>query len=79
VTQNPGGTSYGIFPAWMDAAGKSGTAEDLAFGADHVFFAAYARSSAPSVVVLVALEEGKLGSVEAAPKARQVLETALGP
>jgi penicillin-binding protein 2 len=78
VTQNPGGTSYGIFPSYLDAAGKSGTAEDLAFGSDHVFFAAYARSSAPSVLVLVALEEGKLGSVEAAPKARQVLEAVLG-
>ena len=64
--------------ASLDAAGKSGTAEDLAFGADHVFFMAYARSSAPSVVVLVALEEGKLGSIEAAPKARDVLGAVLG-
>lgn len=78
VTQNPGGTSYGIFPASLDAAGKSGTAEDLAFGSDHVFFAAYARSSAPSVVVLVALEEGRLGSVEAGPKASKVLQAVLG-
>jgi len=78
VIQNPGGTSYGIFPSSLDAAGKSGTAEDLAFGSDHVFFAAYARSSAPSVVVLVALEQGKLGSVEAGPKARQVLQAVLG-
>jgi penicillin-binding protein 2 len=78
VIQNPGGSSYGIFPSSLDAAGKSGTAEDLAFGADHVFFAAYARSSAPSVVVLVALEEGKLGSIEAAPKARDVLQVVLG-
>jgi penicillin-binding protein 2 len=78
VTQNPGGTSYGLFPSYLDAAGKSGTAEDLAFGSDHVFFAAYGRSSAPSVLALVALEEGRLGSIEAAPKARQVLEVVLG-
>jgi penicillin-binding protein 2 len=78
VIQNPGGTSYGLFPSTLDAAGKSGTAEDLAFGSDHVFFMAYGRRSAPSVVALVALEEGQLGSIEAAPKARQVLEAVLG-
>jgi penicillin-binding protein 2 len=75
VTQNPGGTSYQVFASSaLDVAGKSGTAEDLAFGADHVFFVAYANRAAPSAVVLVALEEGKLGSVEAGPKARKVLE-----
>lgn len=75
VTQNPGGTSYQVFASSrLDVAGKSGTAEDLAFGADHVFFVAYANRAAPSAVVLVALEEGRLGSVEAGPKARKVLE-----
>ena len=79
VTQNPGGTSYQVFASSsLDVAGKSGTAEDLAFGADHVFFVAYANRSAPSALVLVALEEGKLGSVEAGPKARTVLEAVLG-
>ncbi|MDO8613111.1 MAG: penicillin-binding transpeptidase domain-containing protein [Dehalococcoidia bacterium] len=79
VTQSPGGTSYQVFASSpLDVAGKSGTAEDLAFGADHVFFVAYANSSAPSVLTLVALEEGKLGSVEAGPKARKVLEAILG-
>jgi penicillin-binding protein 2 len=78
VTQNPGGTSYQVFASSsLDAAGKSGTAEDLPFGADHVFFVAYANRSAPSAVALVALEEGKLGSVEAGPKARQVLEATI--
>jgi len=78
VTQSPGGTSYGIFPSALDVAGKSGTAEDLAFGSDHVFFVAYANRSAPSVLTLIALEEGKLGSIEAAPKARDVLKAVLG-
>lgn len=79
VTQNPGGTSYQVFASSsLDVAGKSGTAEDLAFGADHVFFVAYANRSAPSVVTLIALEEGRLGSVEAGPKARKVLEAVLG-
>ena len=80
VTQNPGGTSYQVFASsFLDVAGKSGTAEDLAFGADHVFFVAYGNLSAPSALALIALEEGKLGSVEAGPKARQVLEMVLGP
>ena len=79
VTQNPGGTSYQVFASSpLDVAGKSGTAEDLAFGADHVFFVAYANRSAPSVLTLVALEQGKLGSVEAGPKARRVLEALVG-
>jgi penicillin-binding protein 2 len=78
VTQNPGGTSYSIFASSpLDVAGKSGTAEDIAFGANHVFFVAYANRSAPSAVTLVALEEGELSSTEAGPKARQVLEAAL--
>jgi penicillin-binding protein 2 len=78
VTQNAGGTSYQVFASSpLDVAGKSGTAEDLAFGADHVFFVAYANRAAPSAVVLVALEEGKLGSVEAGPKARKVLEAVI--
>lgn len=79
VIQNPRGTSYGAFSSSaLDVAGKSGTAEDIAFGADHVFFVAYANRSAPSVLTLIALEEGKLGSVEAGPKARLVLEAVLG-
>jgi penicillin-binding protein 2 len=78
VTQNSGGTSYGIFPSSLDVAGKSGTAEDLAFGSDHVFFVAYAKRGVPSVVALVALEEGKVASAEAGPKARDILTAVLG-
>ncbi len=79
VTQSPGGTSYG---AWLgssvDAAGKSGTAEDLSFGASHVFFVAYANRSDPSIVALAALETGESGSREAAPMVRRILESYLG-
>jgi len=76
VTQNPDGTSYQVFAgARVDAAGKSGTAEDLAFGSDHVFFVAYANRSAPSIVALAALEEGESGSREAGPMVRRVLES----
>ncbi len=62
----------------LDIAGKSGTAEDLPFGANHVFFVAYANRSDPSVLTLIALEEGELSSAEAGPKARNVLEAVLG-
>jgi len=76
VVQDPGGTSYQVFVgARVDAAGKSGTAEDLAFGADHVFFVAFANRSNPSILALISLEEGKSGSAEAGPRVRQILET----
>jgi penicillin-binding protein 2 len=78
VTQNPGGTAYGVFGgSGLDAAGKSGTAEDLAFGSDHVFFVAYAPSVAPSVLVLAALERGQAASAEAGPIVRDVLSAYL--
>lgn len=80
VVQDPGGTSYQVFAGSnVDAAGKSGTAEDLSFGSDHVFFVAYANRSNPSIVALIALEEGKSGSAEAGPRVRQILETFAAP
>lgn len=75
VIQNPGGTSYN---AWLGtsvcARGKSGTAEDTAYGADHVFFVAYANCSDPQIMAIAALEEGKSGSAEAGPMVRHILE-----
>ncbi len=75
VTQSPGGTSY---QAWagssVDAAGKSGTAEDLQQGSDHVFFVAYAQRTDPSIVAIGALETGASGSREVAPMLRHILE-----
>lgn len=79
VVQDPGGTSYQVFAgARVDAAGKSGTAEDLAFGSDHVFFVAFANRADPSILALISLEEGKSGSAEAGPRVRQILETFVG-
>jgi penicillin-binding protein 2 len=75
VTQSSGGTSYA---AWagssLDVAGKSGTAEDLSQGSDHVFFAAYANRSDPRIVALGALEQGQSGSAEVAPMLRHIME-----
>jgi len=76
VTQSTGGTSYN---AWLgssiDVAGKSGTAEDLAQGSDHVFFVAYANRSDPTIVAVGALDEGKSGSAEVAPMLRSIMES----
>src|SRR3989442_938978 len=79
VIHSSGGTSA---TAWagssVDAAGKSGTAEDIRFGANHVFFVAYANRSEPSILALAALETGESGSREAAPMIRNILEAYLG-
>ncbi|HEU5393708.1 MAG TPA: penicillin-binding transpeptidase domain-containing protein, partial [Candidatus Methylomirabilis sp.] len=76
VIHSTAGTSY---QAWLgssvDAAGKSGTAEDIGFGSDHVFFVAYANRGAPSIIALAALETGESGSREAGPMVRRILET----
>ena len=79
VTQGAGGSAYG---AWtgssVDSAGKSGTAEDLAAGSDHIFFVAYADRGDPSVLALGALETGESGSREVAPMVRHMLEAYIG-
>ena len=79
VTQGAGGSAYG---AWtgssVDSAGKSGTAEDLSAGSDHIFFVAYANRSDPSILALGALETGESGSREVAPMVRHMLEAYIG-
>src|SRR5207245_9185554 len=63
VIHSSGGTSVS---AWagssVDSAGKSGTAEDIGFGANHVFFVAYANRSEPSILGLAAREAVAWGS-----------------
>jgi len=77
VIADPGGTAYSTFlGSSVAAAGKSGTAEDIIFQ-DHVFFVAYAPRDDPAIVVLVALDEGQSGSLEAGPMVRRVLEAYL--
>ncbi len=79
VIHSPGGTSSAQWVgSSVDAAGKSGTAEDIGFGSDHVFFIAYANRGEPSVIALAALETGESGSREAAPMVRRILEAYLG-
>jgi len=78
VVQDPRGTAYSTFQgSRLDAAGKSGTAEDQGLQ-DHVDFVAFAPRSAPKAVAVVFLDEGKSGSLEAGPIVRRALETYLG-
>jgi penicillin-binding protein 2 len=73
VTQNPGGTTYGVFAGTgLDVVGKSGQAEDMAFGYDHVFFVAYGPRTQPAYLVLSALERGTSSARQAAPMVRDV-------
>ena len=79
VIHSAGGTSAAQWVgSSVDAAGKSGTAEDIGFGSDHVFFVAYANRGEPTALVLAALETGESGSREAAPMVRRVLEAYIG-
>jgi penicillin-binding protein 2 len=79
VIHSAGGTSTAQWAgSSVDAAGKSGTAEDIGFGSDHVFFVAYANRGEPTALVLAALETGESGSREAAPMVRRILESYIG-
>lgn len=79
VIHSAGGTSASQWAgSSVDAAGKSGTAEDIGFGANHVFFVAYANRGDPSIIALAALETGESGSREAAPMVRRILEAYIG-
>jgi penicillin-binding protein 2 len=79
VTQGAGGSAYGSWTgSSVDSAGKSGTAEDLVAGSDHIFFVAYANRGEPSVLALGALETGESGSREVAPMIRHILEAYIG-
>ncbi len=73
VTQNPGGTTYSVFAGTgLDVVGKSGQAEDMAFGYDHVFFVAYGPQTNPGLLVLSSLERGTSSARQAAPIVRDV-------
>jgi penicillin-binding protein 2 len=77
VIASPGGTAGFVFKGFpQSAAGKTGTAEAGGPGqTSHAWFAVYAPYEDPEIVVVVFLENGGQGSYNAAPLARQVLET----
>jgi penicillin-binding protein 2 len=80
VISSPGGTAGFVFRGFpKSAAGKTGTAEAGGPGqTSHAWFVVYAPYENPEIVVLVFLENGGQGSYNAAPLARQVLETYYG-
>ena len=77
VISGPKGTAGFVFHGFpQSAAGKTGTAEAGGAGqAPHAWFAVYAPYEDPQIVVVVFLENGGQGSYNAAPIARNVLET----
>jgi penicillin-binding protein 2 len=78
VVQDPRGTAYSTFQgSRLDAAGKSGTAEDQGLQ-NHVLFVSYAPRTAPKALAVVVLDSGASGSLEAGPIVRRALETYLG-
>jgi penicillin-binding protein 2 len=74
VTQDARGTAnYAFAGSRLDAAGKSGSAEDQ--GAQtHALFAGYAPRNAARGVAVVVLDDGNSGSLEAGPIVRRILE-----
>lgn len=86
VVNDPGGTAYRRRLADIEVSGKTGTAqvaklkgrgiklEDIPWHLrDHAWFAAYAPSTIPEIVVVVLNEHGGGGSSAAAPAAMQVI------
>jgi penicillin-binding protein 2 len=61
----------------IPVAGKTGTAENVGKN-DYAFFASYAPSDEPELVVVVVIEEGGFGSQAAAPVARKIYEAYFG-
>jgi penicillin-binding protein 2 len=77
---NDGGTGAAARIPGLDIAGKTGTAQTIANsrsdkGQDHAWFTAFAPVKDPEVVVVVLVERGGHGGSEAAPIARQILNT----
>ena len=75
---NDGGTGAAARIPGLDIAGKTGTAQMIANskasrGEDHAWFAAFAPSKDPEVVVVILIERGGKGGQVAAPIARKIL------
>ncbi|MDX1583692.1 MAG: penicillin-binding transpeptidase domain-containing protein, partial [Thermoanaerobaculia bacterium] len=87
VVNELGGTGWRAKIEGLDVCGKTGTvqvieqatwvkAEELPFKyRDHAFFASFAPKDNPQIVVAVFAEHGGHGGSDAAPLAREVIET----
>ncbi|MDH4140639.1 MAG: penicillin-binding transpeptidase domain-containing protein, partial [Coriobacteriia bacterium] len=62
----------------VTVAGKTGTAEVGKSQETHAWFIAFAPAENPRVAMAIVLENAGVGGRDAAPRAKPVLETALG-
>jgi penicillin-binding protein 2 len=69
------GTSAAIFGNFpISVSGKTGTAETGAGRDDHSWYASYAPSNHPKIVVITMIEHGGFGAEAAAPAAKEIYE-----
>ncbi len=73
VVNDPGGTAYWHRPKKVEAAGKTGTAQNP-HGEDHALFTAYAPYDDPEIAVMVVVENSGHGGSVAAPIASAVID-----
>ncbi len=73
VVNEPGGTAYWHRPKTVEAAGKTGTAQNP-HGKDHALFTAYAPYRDPEIVVTVIVENSGHGGSVAAPIASAIID-----
>lgn len=66
------GSGRGLADVALPVAGKTGTAQTGPLTAPHAWFAGYAPSSDPEIVVVVIVERGGEGSQTAVPVARDI-------
>nr|WP_308445333.1 penicillin-binding transpeptidase domain-containing protein [Tepidiforma sp.] len=78
LVTGPSGTASAAFAlaGYTNFAGKSGTAED-ANQQSHALFVAMTPASQPRAIAAVVLDDGKSGSIEAGPIARDILLAAV--
>ena len=74
AANNPSGTSGAVFGGFTPTvAGKTGTAQAPPYD-DHSWYASWAPSDHPKLVVVVMIEHGGFGADAAAPAAKQIYE-----
>jgi penicillin-binding protein 2 len=74
AANSPSGTSGAVFGGFSPTvAGKTGTAQAPPYD-DHSWYASWAPSDHPKLVVVVMIEHGGFGATAAAPAAKQIYE-----
>jgi penicillin-binding protein 2 len=78
VTHDPGGTGEGLFPAALDVSGKSGTADVQNNGNPESWFASYWPATNPQYVMVVMIEHGTQGAIEAGQTSSRIIDDMYG-